>query len=207
MGIFKESKDKTTLILISLFVLLTVAAIALGLKSLDLVQSNAKIVPPAVLVDQKLLDPIPMDSLKSMTDPSEAMRAQDFIEEKGVWGSSKLGMQLIREVDHLVKNKKWTEVISKANEAIAALEAQDKASPGNATKFYVGWAYGYRAQAYCHFKQYDKALEDANKSIAVRPRERPDGYSIRAAIYKCLGKEELAKADLRKASKLRHATD
>lgn len=207
---FKQSKDRTTPILIGGFVALALVAIVLGFRSLDLVESNAKVAQqPVILQDQKLLDPLPIDTLKPISETSNALNAQDFMEERGAWGkgTGMEGQQLIRQVSQLSDKKMWPEVITKATKAIDVLQAEDKRNPGRATKFFIGWAYAYRARAFAYTHQMEKALADANMSIKIRPTERADAYIVRAEVYELMGRHDLAKPDMKKAASLRHAHD
>jgi tetratricopeptide (TPR) repeat protein len=54
---------------------------------------------------------------------------------------------------------------------------------------------------YLAMDKLDKALDDANKAIALKPDE-PDGYYRRADVYSSLNKNAEAKADEAKAAEL-----
>jgi tetratricopeptide (TPR) repeat protein len=47
----------------------------------------------------------------------------------------------------------------------------------------------------------EKALDDANKAISMKPDE-PDAYYRRADVYSAMNKEAEAKADEKKAAEL-----
>jgi tetratricopeptide (TPR) repeat protein len=64
--------------------------------------------------------------------------------------------------------------------------------------------FGYRAEAFRLNGQLDEAIEDAGRAIAIESdlRTLADGYRTRGKVYRELGQEVLATADLKKAAEI-----
>jgi tetratricopeptide (TPR) repeat protein len=108
----------------------------------------------------------------------------------------------------LMHSKKYPDAVAKFSQAITAgQDPKEKALYKIKAMFGYKLCLNYQCRAYCllMMKDYQKALDDLNEAIKLRP-DWPENYINRGKALKLLGRSKEAQADLEKASRMKPAT-